>query len=306
VFIAASEVMPEEMQVENDEASFKDFLKGFLEGIGIKENIEEILKCAKEEGEAIVKKIQEAINHFKHINIIHIQEIIKGLKCLVEAVHMIVDMLKDCAKNVKEIIKLINAIKNINWVSLAHHVIKNAPQLIKDIAQLASAIAKKDMYGAGKAFGDIVKRVLVGATELENPVSDFFQAFFKGIKAEEEYQKILGCVYDMEKLVLEVIEAIKLIMTLDPFKIIQGALKLKKVVEDIIAMLQPCIDKAQRLKKLVEAIKNVNWINLGIKIISNIKPLIDNIKMIVAGIKAQNFYNIGLGLGNILEFAFLE
>lgn len=305
VFIAATEYQPEEFQLENDAANFKDFIKGFLEGIGIKNGIEEILKCAKEEGEAIIKKVQEAISHFKHINIIHIQEIIKGLKCLVEAVHMIISMIGDCGKNVKEIIKLINAIKNINWMSLAYHVIKNAPSIIKDIASLVSAFAKKDLYAAGKALGDLVKKIIVGA-QLENPVTDFFQGLFKGIKAEEEYEKIWVCVNDAEKLVLEIIEAVKLIITGNPLNFIKAIAMITDAGKKLIAMINPCLENTKRLKLLIENIKNTNWINLGIKLIKNFKGVWDNVKLIIAGVKAQKFYDVGLGFGDILDFAFLE
>lgn len=284
--------------------SFKDFMKGFLEGLGVKGDIQKILACVKE-GEEVIKKIEEAIKKFKHISLLHIKDVIEGVKLLFEAVHMCVNIIKECAKDEPTILKLIKALAHLNYATLAYHIVKNAGSFIKDIAKLAAAIASKDMEGAGKALGDIVKKLILGNLELEDPAIDFFHGFFHGIGAEQEFEKIKGCIKDISKIIERIVEAIKLIATFNIQKVIEGVTKLIAAVTELFLMIKPCMEGANRLKQLVEAIMHADIVKIAWKIVTNIGKVIADITKIINGFKSQNFYDVGDGLGNFLETLFL-
>ncbi len=130
-----------------------EFLKGMIEGLGVKEDIEKFMKCIKE-AEQVFAKIKEALEHLKHINI---NELKKGLELLFEALKELFAMLKPCAETGSIIHKLISAITNANIAKIALHILMHPVQFVKDVESTIVCFAKGDFHCAGKGIGDILR-----------------------------------------------------------------------------------------------------------------------------------------------------
>ena len=147
--------VPLELQQSFLQNNSLEFLKGFIEGVGAKENIEELLKCI-EETESIFEKIKEALEHLKHLDI---KELEKGFKMLLEAMKELFEMLKPCSESTSVIDKLLKAILSANIFKIVARIMANPVDFIRDVKQAIVCFAKNDYYCAGRNIGDIMRLV---------------------------------------------------------------------------------------------------------------------------------------------------
>ena len=134
-----------------------DFLKGFFEGLGVKEDIEKLMKCMKDV-EKVLEKIKEALQHLRHINI---NDLKKGLSLLFAAVKEFLQMLVPCAEGSSIIHKLINAITNVNIMKIVLHIITHPVQFVHDVESTIVCFAKGDLFCAGKGIGDLLRIIFL-------------------------------------------------------------------------------------------------------------------------------------------------
>ena len=193
--------------------AFVDFITGFLEGLNVKGDIKKILECVKG-GEGVIEKIIEALKFLIHIDFKHLDDIIKGIKMLVEAVQEIVKIIQPCTQSIEEIKKLINALININFIKLAWKIITHAGQFIHDFTDAIDAFGKGDYKRAGKDIGDIMYKLFLEAGDQSDPVYDFIKGFLEGLNEKGDVNELLKCLKDIEPIMNKIIQAIQLIMTM--------------------------------------------------------------------------------------------
>ena len=186
--VCASPMMRKPELVSDQAVPFLDFLQGFLEGINIKGDINKILECVKG-GEGIIEKIIQALNYLIHIDINHLEDIIKGVKLLIEAVQDIIKVIEPCSKSFEEIMNLINKIISINIMKLVWTIITNAPQFIHDITDAIDALTKGNYRQGGKDVGDIIFRLFLASLQ-SDPIIDFVKGFLEGLNEKGDFKKL--------------------------------------------------------------------------------------------------------------------
>eukprot|EP01022_Parablepharisma_sp_SALTPOND_P018570 TRINITY_DN304_c0_g1_i8.p3 TRINITY_DN304_c0_g1~~TRINITY_DN304_c0_g1_i8.p3 ORF type:complete len:467 (-),score=106.78 TRINITY_DN304_c0_g1_i8:39-1439(-) len=134
-----------------------DFLKGFLEGLNEKGDINELLKCVKNI-EHIIDKIIEALEYIKKKDPTNL---IKGLTMLFEAITELMNILKPCSDGFEQIKKLFEAIQHIDIVKLVFKILANPGPYIQDVMDCIDSFKRGDFHRAGKDLGDFLYRLFV-------------------------------------------------------------------------------------------------------------------------------------------------
>ena len=290
--------------IEPEANSFLEFMTGFLEGLNVKGDISKILECVKG-GEDIINKLMDALKHFQHIDILHIGDIIKGLELLISAVMEAIEIIKPCSQSSEEIKKLINALTHVDFKKLALKIIANAGQFIHDVTDAMAAFKAKEFKRAGKDIGDIMYRLFLQRVAVADPMYEFLRGFLEGINEKGDIKKLLECLNDLQPIVNEIIEALKLIMTMNISNVVKGVTMLVEAVTKFIKVLEPCSEGFTQLEKLLEAIINVDINKVVQKIIKDPMHYISDIYEWVAAFLKGDFYTAGKNLGDIVYRLFL-
>ena len=291
-----------------------DFVQGFLEGINVKGDINKIMECVKG-GEGIIEKVIQALNFLIHVDIKHMEDIIKGIMMLVEAVQEIYKIIAPCANTVEEIKKLIERIISLNIMKIVWRLIANAGQFIHDIQDAVNSFAQKDFHKAGVDVGDILFRLIIADLGLENPGMDFIKGFLEGINEKGDVNKILECIKDIEPIIGEVIKAIQMIVKFNIHDLIEGVKLLIKAVSEIMQAIHPCAEGFEQVKKLIVALTHVDIMKIIGKIMKNPAAFLADFMDLLTSFKTGDFHKAGKDLGDIflrlflvesLEFSFEE
>lgn len=139
-----------------------------------------------------------------------------------------------------------------------------------------------------------------------NNVVDFITGLMEGLNEGGDIKKLIECIKDADKLIEDIINALKLIETKEIDQIIIGVTKLVKAVKTLFEMFEPCAEGFEQLKKLMKALKNLNLEKLIVKVISNLDKIITLVKNCVKFFKEKNFKEAGKSLGALLLLLFLS
>jgi len=131
---------------------FLDFIKGFLEGINEKGDANKLLECIKG-GEEIMDKVMEAIEYLLKLDM---ENIMKGLTMLVEAVHELAEKFKPCSEGFQQVQKLIKAIANVDIMQIFLKIMADPAKLIHDLLDCVDMMKNGFYDKAGKDLGDFV------------------------------------------------------------------------------------------------------------------------------------------------------
>ena len=159
--VTAGTINPEPILSEED--PIEEFVKGFLMGIGETKSIDDLMKCIKEI-ESIIANIQEA---FILIKTMTIENIIKGINKLIEAVQNFTEMIKPCSTGYKVLEKLIIAIANTDISKIIQKLLNNITKILSIITSGIACIKDKEYRCIGKQIGALLKVLLLDEAEAE-------------------------------------------------------------------------------------------------------------------------------------------
>lgn len=294
----------EEMPEFEEDVKILQFLKGFLEGLGEKGNLEELKKCVKG-ADNIIDNIIKAI---KLIATKKLESIIEGVKLLVESVRELLDMIKPCMESFKELKKLYEALKKIDFKKIGMKILTRFPEFLGYITKAIECLTKtKDWACGGKNIGSLLRRLLLELSEEDedpNPIVEFFKGFLKGLNESGNIEELMKCVKNVEEVINEIIAAIKIIQKGGMY-IMEGLAKLFAAVTKLINMIQPCVKGFEQIKKLIEALGHIDIMKILMKIMINLSYFMNLIKEIIAAFTDKRMYDAGLGIGTLLYKLFL-
>eukprot|EP01022_Parablepharisma_sp_SALTPOND_P014113 TRINITY_DN1899_c0_g1_i1.p2 TRINITY_DN1899_c0_g1~~TRINITY_DN1899_c0_g1_i1.p2 ORF type:complete len:523 (-),score=82.97 TRINITY_DN1899_c0_g1_i1:4803-6371(-) len=139
-----------------------EFLKGLLEGLNEKGDVNKLLKCVKDI-EKIIDKIIEAIQYIQHMDPTNL---IKGITLLLEAVNELMTVITPCAQGFEQIERLIDAIAHVDIVKLVFKILANPGPFVQDVMDCVDAFNKGDFHRAGKDIGDLLYRLFLTEQEV--------------------------------------------------------------------------------------------------------------------------------------------
>ena len=130
---------------------------------------------------------------------------------------------------------------------------------------------------------------------------------------KEEVEKLLLCVGDLKDIEVEVakiLEELKHIDVKDIVKLIEAIVRLFVCVQQIFKDIEPCIDSAGEIAKIVAKITKLTPMELLLKLFHNImengKKIYNDVIALIDAIKVKDFYKVGYYVGDILWTLFLE
>ena len=147
-------------EIELDE--YISLVKGILEGMNVKHDMEKIVKCMDHVPD-IVHLIMAAIEKIKHIDFKHIdiKLIVELIVQIVGAVREIIESILPCADTSEEFKKLIEKFSNLDFNKIIQNVMGSIFLIIADLGKIQEAIAKKEFENLGKAIGDILYMIFL-------------------------------------------------------------------------------------------------------------------------------------------------
>ena len=134
----------------------REFLKGFLEGLGINEDIKNLEKCVQNFSE-IIDKLKAIVNLLKNININNVKEVAAKL---IEIAKAIGTLLTPCVKEGSALAKIIMLIKNANLAIIAKNILLHLPRFIQAALLTVNGITSGNYFNAGLGFGRMLRIAL--------------------------------------------------------------------------------------------------------------------------------------------------
>jgi len=130
-------------------------VKGLLEGLDVKHEMEKIIKCIDSVPPA-VNVIIEIIQKFKNLDIHSIKELVELIVQMVGAVREIIEDVLPCANSVEEFKKLLEKFSNIDFSKVLENLTKNIFEIIGLIGKAKTALESKEYENFGKAIGGVL------------------------------------------------------------------------------------------------------------------------------------------------------
>jgi len=134
-----------------------EFLKGFLEGLNEKGNVNKLVKCLKDI-DSTAKRITYAL---ELIITKDPQEMREGIKLLVEAVLEYVNTIKPCAEEFDQIKKLLQKLQKVDIGRILTKILQSFDQYTRIINQCIGAFRKKEFKLAGKYLGQLLNKLFL-------------------------------------------------------------------------------------------------------------------------------------------------
>jgi hypothetical protein len=136
-------------------------------------------------------------------------------------------------------------------------------------------------------------------------VLKFVKGFMEGLNEQGDINKLISCLNGAEGVINDIIDALELIKTRKTDKIIQGISKLVGAVRQLIEMFRPCSEGFVQIKKLMQALGNVNFQKLLVKVLTSLDKIISLVTNCVNAFRNKNFHDAGKYLGTLLLTLFL-
>lgn len=136
-------------------------------------------------------------------------------------------------------------------------------------------------------------------------VIKFIKGLMNGLNEKQDIKDLIMCLNGTEEIIYEIIEALEMIKTKKTDQIILGISKLVKAVSDLINLFKPCAEGFEQIKKLMMALKNINFQKLLVKVLSNLNRIIALVTSCVEAFRTKQFKPAGDYLGKLLLMLFL-
>ena len=135
---------------------------------------------------------------------------------------------------------------------------------------------------------------------------DFITGFLEGIEEKGDIKELIKCIIDMEHVVEEIIRALKLIMTFEFKKVIEGVVVLIESIKKFIAMLAPCSKGFVQIERLLNAILETDLTEIFMKIMNNPGTFLELLTKAVQAYSKENYHDLGFNVGRIMFKLYLE
>lgn len=283
-----------------------DFVTGFLQGIHETKTIEDLVKCMKN-ADKIIQQITDGVQLIiKGLKKLNVDTIMKGLNMIFDAIYDLEKMLLPCLKEYTQFIKLIQNIRKAQLLKIIFKILENPDAFIEDFTDLLESIENGDYLQAGSDLGDILYRLFLTDFLASNPIYDFVTGLLLGIKETKTIDDLLKCLKNADSILEKIKAALELIKGMKSLDdLLKGLKLLFNALMELENMLKPCLDGFEQFKKILKAIRHVDWAKLLQKIVSRWPYYLDDIIEAVIAFTKGNYQKAGKCLGDILYRMFI-
>ena len=135
-------------------------VKGLLEGLNVKADMNKIIQCI-DHVPAAVHVLIDAINRIKDMNIHNIKEMVEAIIQIIGALREIVDDILPCAESSEEIKKLIEKFTHIDFNKIFENLMMKLIKIVPEIMDAKKAIDDKRWEDFGKKVGKAIYILLL-------------------------------------------------------------------------------------------------------------------------------------------------
>lgn len=306
-FLLIAAVTATEFRVDSydftDGPTAADFLKGFVKGIGETKDVDDLLKCVTGL-EEIIDKIYDGISDIMKLTF---EDIIKGFTKIMAAVQEFNGVLEKCSSGYTILEKLFDAIVNADFGKILQKFTGNLFIYIGYITNAFSCFAADTYECAGLNIGLLLKGLFL--SEVLDPTMerikalDFVKGFIEGLGGSFKEEDFEPCIKDVQAIVDGIKAAFEAIKTADFQKIFEGIRIIIQAAKQLSNDLEKCAKNVEVIIKLIEALKNINFQKIAMKIVGSIGPIIELITETIPCFATEDFYCIGKGFGRFLKIA---
>jgi len=292
-------------EFEMPEAKAIDFITGFLEGLNEKGDINKLLECIK----GIDKIIDDVIEGFELILTMKAENVIKGVTKIIEAVRELLKKISPCSEGFEQIIKLIEAFKDIDIIKIALKLLKDPKPYVTDIIKAIEAFKNKNFHEGGKRVGSFLyKLFLVKATMVPskegafNIILKIIKGFITGLNAGNDIEEILKCIKNISEIgpqIQIIIESFGKIDLKDLGTLFYAISSLVEGIRSILNVITPCYESKDNIVDLWEKIKKIDFQKRLQKLGLEIFNLIHYITLAAQHLKDKMYENFGDAIGNL-------
>ena len=143
---------------QNDEMTLDEFIlliRGLFEGMNIKSEMEEIVKCVNKVPE-IANVIMDVIDKLLKLDFKNIKEIVELIIRLMGAVRDVVFIILPCASSTEEWNRIIEKLSKLDIIKIIDKTIEHCFDIMAEVLNIKKAIPKNDFKTIGKSLGRIL------------------------------------------------------------------------------------------------------------------------------------------------------
>lgn len=278
-----------------------DFLKGYLESVGEKGDIKELMNCIKE-NKAIFDNLRKACELIQRT--LDVEDVIEGTKIFVAVNKDIMIMLKACLSKF-EVLKRIDAsLAKADIAKLVKYILAHDGSFFHLCINYIEAMDNNQPQKAGVAIGTMIKLLFL-VSRTEGHFVEFIEGFLEGINEHGDIHKLLECLKEAEVIFDKILAAVEKILKMDIENIVEGIHMLIAAIKELVKVLEPCSEGFEQLKKLIDAAVKADILKIVLKIIQNPEPFIHDILDMYEMLSKGQYKQAGFDLGDLLSLIFL-
>ncbi len=141
---------------------------------------------------------------------------------------------------------------------------------------------------------------------LSDSATDFLKGFLQGIQDKGNVTDLSKCVKDFKSIFIKLTLAVENIKKMDVGGLTKGLTLLIEAIGELLTAIKPCSDGFEQIKKLIDAMGNINILRLVFRILAYPTPYIEDVKDCVEAFKKELYQRAGKDIGDILFRLFLE
>lgn len=296
--------------VTEDSNPATDFLKGFLEAIHETKKVEDFLKCLTNM-DPIIAKIKKALDYFLKMTV---DDLIKGFKLLVEAIHDLEEMLKPCMEGAIQLKKLLENIKKADFMKIILKIIANPGAFINDVKNCIEALKNSDFYTAGKCVGDVLYRLFLTTwTEEDKGAMDSIieavEGFISGINAKNEFDNLEECMKKIPAVyyqILAIIELLKNVNWKNLNQVIEALIVFVDMAKEIFRSIKPCKGMPDDLKKIMDILGKLDPTKFMANVMTHLFEILTKITNIFTYAQKGQWGDFGEEFGGLFYMLFMN
>ncbi len=286
---------------ETDTVVMPDFVKGLLEGIAEHGDAKKLAQCIKE-SDPTLEEIKDALSNIKNMAP---DDVNKGAKMLLEGSVVIMGMLRPCMDGFTALKKLDSQLARADLQKVTKTMMSHAAAFFHLSLDGLEGFMENNFVDAGKAVGSMHQLLFLQA-RLEVVFMDFVKGFLEGINESGDINKLVECLQGGEEIMNKIIEALEILLKMNVQDIVKGLVMLMDAVREMSAKFKPCAEGFEQIKKLLEAITNVDIMKIVMKVLSNQSTLLHDILDCIDMFRNGFYEKAGKDLGEILFIIFLS
>jgi len=290
---------------EMPEIKAVDFITGFLEGLNEKGDVNKLLECLK----GVDKIIDDVIEGLELILTMKPDNVKKGVAKIIGAVTELMIKIKPCSEGFEQILKLIEAIKNIDILKVVLRLLTNPVPYINEIRAAIEAFKNKNFHEAGKRVGTFLYKLFLVKAPILSPEEDpvvvvitSFRGFLSKFTDGKDVNKVEICVNQSYEIAADIKYAIHMIKSIDPENIntlFAAMLSVVDAVKRVILALPYCSETKENLAAIWERIKNIDMGERVQRLVNEFINIIRGISLADEYFKSKEYYKFGIELGKL-------